>query len=127
MSERSKDWLAQAERDLSNAEYESNGRFYEWACFSAQQAAEKAVKAVYQKKGGAAWGHSITVLLKGLDTKIDNTLRQSALILDKLYLPSRYPNGFAEGSPKDFITKEDAGSAIDSAKKILKFCHDILV
>ena len=84
MSERSKDWLAQAERDLSNAEYESNGRFYEWACFSAQQAAEEAVKAVYQKKGGAAWGHSITVLLKGLDTKIDNTLRQSALILDKL-------------------------------------------
>ncbi len=39
---------------------------YEWACFAAQQGAEKAVKAVFQKIGAEAWGHSVTVLLEAL-------------------------------------------------------------
>ena len=40
--------------------------FYEWACFIAQQSAEKGVKAVYQAKGGSAIGHGIRFLLRGL-------------------------------------------------------------
>ena len=50
MVERSADWLRQARRDLENAEYELEGGFYEWACFLSQQAAEKAVKAVFQRE-----------------------------------------------------------------------------
>jgi len=50
--ERSADWMKQAERDIENAEYEMRGGFYEWACFLSQQAAEKALKSVYQKLGG---------------------------------------------------------------------------
>lgn len=44
--ERSRDWMDQAERDLQHARSDVDGGYYEWACFSAQQAAEKAVKAV---------------------------------------------------------------------------------
>lgn len=40
--ERSRDWIEQAKSDLEIG-------FYEWACFSSQQAAEKGVKAVFQK------------------------------------------------------------------------------
>ena len=43
--ERSADWLAQAKRDLVHARHDVEAEFYEWACFSAQQAAEKAVNA----------------------------------------------------------------------------------
>lgn len=49
MIERSRDWMKQAERDLENAKYEMKGSFYEWVCFLSQQAAEKAIKAVFQR------------------------------------------------------------------------------
>jgi HEPN domain-containing protein len=54
MPERSGDWMAQAERDLEQAEWSLKGGFYEWVCFTCQQAAEKAVKAVFQARHGVA-------------------------------------------------------------------------
>jgi HEPN domain-containing protein len=41
---RSLDWLSQAERDLERCLLGLEHGFYEWACFTAQQAAEKAVR-----------------------------------------------------------------------------------
>lgn len=58
MVERSRDLLDQSQGDLEHAGNDLNSDFYEWACFSAQQSAEKAVKAVFQKFGAEAWGHS---------------------------------------------------------------------
>ena len=40
--------------------------FYEWACFISQQAAEKAAKAVLQRWGAEAWGHSVVRLLEAV-------------------------------------------------------------
>ncbi|MEM2864153.1 MAG: HEPN domain-containing protein, partial [Candidatus Bathyarchaeia archaeon] len=59
MVERSRDWLDQAEGDLEHARNDLRSGFYEWACFSAQQSAEKAVKAVFQRLGAEAWGRSV--------------------------------------------------------------------
>ena len=128
MPERSADWFRQAEKDLENAWWETKGGFYEWACFSAQQAAEKALKAVYQKFGGTAWGHSILNLLKGLEEKISvpQELYASARKLDLYYLPARSPNGWEEGIPHDYYTEEEALHAIRSAEKILRFCKSLL-
>ena len=47
--ERSAAWLAQAQGDLAHARHDVAAGFYDWACFSAQQAAEKATKAVFQR------------------------------------------------------------------------------
>ena len=70
MPERSADWIKQAKRDLEMAKKSREACFYEWACFIAQQAAEKAVKAVYQSRGGSAIGHGIGSLLRGLEVKV---------------------------------------------------------
>jgi HEPN domain-containing protein len=51
MATREKDWLRQAKRDLEHAQHALEDEDYEWSCFAAQQAAEKAVKALYQKLG----------------------------------------------------------------------------
>lgn len=56
MPERSSDWLKQALRDLESAKVQKQNNFFEWACFISQQAAEKAIKAVYQKLGAESWG-----------------------------------------------------------------------
>jgi len=46
--ERSEDWMDEAEWDLEHAKNDMKSGFYNWACFSAQQASEKAVKAVFK-------------------------------------------------------------------------------
>src|SRR5438046_485942 len=45
IADRSGDWMAQAEQDLGLARTAAREAFHEWACFAAQQAAEKALKA----------------------------------------------------------------------------------
>ena len=102
--------------------------FLEWACFLSQQAAEKAIKAVYQKIGGEAWGHSIKELLKGIEEKIDipQDLIEKAKYLDRFYIPTRYPNGWPSGIPADYITKEETVNAISYSEKIVQFCKSFL-
>lgn len=124
MPERSKDWLSQATRDLEKAEKDLLWGYYEWACFTAQQAAEKAVKALFQHLHADAWGHSISKLLKELpsNTGLNEELIEDAIRLDRNYIPTRYPNGFDTGAPKDYFTKKDAEDACEAAKRIIEFC-----
>ena len=126
--ERSRDWMDQAEGDLKHARSDLEHGFYEWACFSSQQAAEKAVKAVFQKIGAEAWGHSVADLLKGLSEKyrIPDELINGALELDKAYIPTRYPNVHPSGSPRSRYTKDEARRLIAHAEGIFKFCADLL-
>lgn len=129
MPERSGDWFRQAQRDLESAKAQMEDGFFEWACFIAQQAAEKAVKSVYQKLGAEAWGHSLNDLLRGLKERIDisDELIDRARQLDRFYIPARYPNSWASGTPSEYITKEDAQNAISNSEKIIQFCSCILV
>ena len=126
--ERSKDWINEAEGDLEHARSDLKGKYYNWACFSAQQAAEKAVKAVFQKMGAEAWGHSVADLLKELSKKhqIPERLINGALELDKAYIPTRYPNVHPSGSPRNLYTKEESRRLIGYAEKIVRSCSDLL-
>ncbi len=47
MGNRYADWFRQAEADLAHARNALAAGDYEWSCFAAQQAAEKATKAVF--------------------------------------------------------------------------------
>lgn len=58
MGNRYKDWWRQAEADLRYACNALADGDYEWSCFAAQQAAEKAIKALFQKLGMDAWVHT---------------------------------------------------------------------
>lgn len=120
--------MDQAEGDLEHAKNDLKYGFYDWACFSAQQSAEKAVKAVFQKLGAEAWGHSVYDLLINLKEKVEviDELLEYALELDKAYIPTRYPNAHPSSSPRRRYTKREAERMIKYAEKIFKFCKDIL-
>jgi HEPN domain-containing protein len=121
--ERSRDWFRQAERDLNYAREASTAAYYEWACFVSQQSAEKALKGLYQAFAGEGWGHSILALLGGLEERmpISEELKSSARLLDRMYIPTRYPNGFDRGIPADYYGLNDAEEAIGCAASILEF------
>jgi len=121
--------MKQAKRDMEMAGTARESGFFEWACFISQQAAEKAVKAVFQAKGGSAIGHGIGALLRGLKDQgffVPEGIRKAAKKLDGYYIVSRYPDGMVEGTPADHFDLEDADGAIRSAGEILRFCEDIL-
>jgi HEPN domain-containing protein len=60
--------LDQAQRDLKKAEIDLQHAYWEWACFTAQQAAEKSVKSLLVYQGHDVWGHAITPMLRRLET-----------------------------------------------------------
>ena len=128
MGERSQDWMDEAEGDLEHAKSDIAGGYYNWACFSSQQGAEKAVKAVFQRMGAEAWGHSVADLQKELSAKVEvpENLMAGALELDKAYIPARYPNAHPSGSPRNRYTKEEAGRLVKRAEKIIKYCSRLL-
>jgi HEPN domain-containing protein len=125
MVERSADWMRQAEADLRHARHALEDGDYEWSAFACHQAAEKAVKAVFQKLHLDAWGHTLSTLLASLPSAVrpSGDLVDEAKALDKHYIPTRYPNGFERGAPTDFYTREEAARAIAQAERILEFCR----
>jgi HEPN domain-containing protein len=126
--ERSSDWLAQARRDLEHARSDLDGRFYEWACFSAQQAAEKALKAVFQERGAVAWGHSAADLLRELESTeaAATDLMERALELDKSYIMARYPDAHPAGFPGARYTRAEAERLVAHAEALVEFCASLL-
>ncbi len=128
MANRGMDWLRQAKRDLEKARTDFDHSYYEWACFTAQQAAEKALKALYLLMNSYVRGHSAVKMLEGLKERLDvpEDLLHLARILDRYYIQSRYPNSFPEGAPQDYFDRQIAEEAYNASGKIIGFCEDLV-
>jgi HEPN domain-containing protein len=94
--------------------------------FASHQAAEKAIKAVFQRRHLDAWGPALSVLLGNLpeDVRPPADLVDTAKELDNHYILTRYPNGFERGAPVDFYTRGESERAIANAETIIVWCRD---
>lgn len=122
-SERYKDWLSEAEEDLSIAKILLKEGKYGASCFHSHQAAEKASKALLLLHGRFEPGHSVSELLiisRETGAKIDEDQIRYARILDRYYIPTRYPNAFERGAPHQYFLEDDAREATQLAEEIIK-------
>ena len=122
-------WFQQAYYDLQATRWNIQGRFFDTACFLAQQAGEKALKSFLYYNGArrtALLTHSLFEMVReGQKYLGDLTdLLDQARELDCHYIPSRYPNGIPSGYPHDFYTKKIADQALRSAEKIFSTIQD---
>lgn len=122
---RAADWLKQAERDLKAAADSAAAGNHEWTAFQAQQCGEKAVQALVQSLHGAVRGHSVTGMLQQLSARIEvhPGVLEAARQLDKVYLTSRYPNGFDSGAPADYFSETSSRELMSHARQVLEFCR----
>ena len=125
---RARDWLEQARYNLRHAQGSLSLGDYAWACFAAQQAAEAALKALHLAHGQVAWGHSILDLLAELPEKVGvpEELLEVAKVLDKYYIPTRYPDAHPAGPAARHYTRLEAQEAMRLAAVILAFAEERL-
>lgn len=121
-------WMSSARQALRSARGDLERGDYNWACFKAQQAAELSVKALLHGLGLPAYGHSVSRLLAGLRSRgveVPARLVELAKALDKCYVPTRYPNAWAEGSPHEYYTRGDAERAIGCAERLVEWVEGL--
>ncbi len=115
-------WYRQALDDLDAAQALADANKYPQSCFYAQQSGEKAMKSVWFIHDLDPWGHSVARLIRDLPEALRPNwmpLLENALGLDKLYIPTRYPDALAELTPAEAYTKREAETAIALAQTIL--------
>ena len=119
MADRAIDWFRQAKNDLLwTHDTIKAGRFSQ-ACFAAQQAGEKALKALALKRGYTEIrSHSLMEITRAL--KINGDLEICAKRLDLYYISARYPDAFPAGAPFDYFTEEQAREAAGFAERIME-------
>ncbi|MBE3598356.1 MAG: HEPN domain-containing protein [Limnochordaceae bacterium] len=116
-------WLSTAERDMETARWLRGGEFFNTACFQAQQAAEKALKAILFSLGErGVRGHSSVALLNRCVTLVPEMerLRPDCRVLDRYYIPTRYPDALPDENPHEAFGAEDADDAIRRADNVLR-------
>ena len=100
--------------------------------FSRSASREKAIKAVWHLLDADPWGHSIRKLIEDLEN-VDlslydrlKSLLRAGTVLDRFYIPTRYPNGLPELTPAEAYLEEDAEECIQQAGKILVAVKSLL-
>jgi HEPN domain-containing protein len=120
-------WLATSKDDLEAGRILMDAGKTAQACFFFQQAGEKAVKALWYFLDLDPWGHSVKKLISGLPESEDllpvRSCADKAALLDKYYIPTRYPNGLPDLTPGEVYTFEDAERGLEAATLIICACE----
>jgi HEPN domain-containing protein len=116
--------MEEAKGDLEHARKSIALGDFNWVCFAAQQAAEKAVKALHLHQGTVAWGHSVFDLLEAFPTgtEVSPELTDAALNLDRCYIAPRYPDAHPAGPARRYYTEGNARQAVANAEKVVSWC-----
>jgi HEPN domain-containing protein len=112
-------WREQSAVTLEAAR-ELSGSQPGWACFLAEQAAQLALKGLLLGVGADAWGHDLLVLVQraeALGAGWQGDI-EAAARLSRHYIPTRYPDAHAGGTPASHYTPGDAESAIADATSL---------
>ncbi|TBH21218.1 HEPN domain-containing protein [Thermus thermamylovorans] len=120
-------WLLQAEDDLEAGRALLAAGKHAQAAFMAQQAGEKGLKGLWLALGLDPWGHSLARLVKDLPGEEGDRLRPLLpLALDKLHIPTRYPDALLGLIPKEAYTREEAKEALAQAQALLARIRQVL-
>ena len=121
-------WLEKAKDDLLYAQGNLKMEFYSQVCFLTQQSAEKALKAFLISQGVSSKNIRIHVLPRLVELcrqyeKSFEALRDKAQILNRYYIPTRYP---PDAGPLGEFSEKEAKEALAFTQEILEFVEDKL-
>ncbi len=126
MNEESKRWLRFAEEDLQMAQLAASQEIYNQVCFHAQQSVEKALKALLIEQGHSPpRTHRLGDILALLDIE-PFTSNLEIQLLDRFYIPTRYPDALPGALPEGLPGKKDADEAYATAHETLSVIKSLI-
>lgn len=117
----SEKWMRQGDADYQAMEISKANKRFEWACFAAQQASEKYLKAFLFEQGQRViTTHSLRkLILEASDhDPAFSDLLDAAKLLDNYYFTTRYPDALPDDTPADYFSVTDAQKAQEAAMRI---------
>ena len=118
-------WLKQGSHDLKVAASLYKQRYFSDVCFLCEQATQKMLKAYLYAKGSRFITiHSIRSLVQACARydKTFNRLTGKAKVLDKYYIPTRYPDALAPPAvPFESYTEKEAKEALAYTREFYTF------
>jgi len=121
MNETGERWLAFAREDLRMAELALTEGILNQVCFHAQQCVEKAVKGwLEQHDQLPPRTHRMADLLPLLPSDLMGELGNALRLLDRFYIPTRYPDAVPDTLPGGVPRPSDAEEALDLARCALR-------
>lgn len=122
------DWLRQSAAELHAAETLLKAGDHAWACFTAQQSAEKAFKALLINVGKTMSTHDIVDMLKALMPKLNvpADVVKAGNTLNRYYVATRYPDSFSSGAPAEKYFEPDAKEAVELARLVHEYASATL-
>jgi len=102
------------------AELVMGEKLYNQVCFHSQQCVEKAIKGLLAHQGKIPpRTHRLADLLGLLDPDPFAEERFEIQLLDRFYIPTRYPDALPGSLPEGLPDAQDAHEALNTAQKIL--------
>ncbi|MBI5571086.1 MAG: HEPN domain-containing protein [Desulfomonile tiedjei] len=128
MAQRARDWLKEAQAELNACLDLLRGKHWSWCCFTCQQAAEKALKAVCEHFRSPQFGHNLNLLLQAIEEHmvVAESVRMACGRLNRHYIPTRYPNAFDRGAPAEQFFEADARQALEDAEEVYRFAEGLV-
>lgn len=125
---RKEDWLRQARSDRETAEVLQRNARWDWCCFACQQAAEKFLKAALDAARADCEGHSLPTLARRLEpfAAVLDPVAHACRVLNRFYIPTRYPDVHDEGAPVDLYDERDASDALRELGVVAEFVEGIV-
>jgi len=119
-------WFAFAEDDIRMAELAIQEGIFNQACFHAQQAAEKLLKGLLISKGTTPpRTHKLNDLVGLTGEILTSELREQIILLDRFYIPTRYPDALPGtlplGLPSEHEARESLSTACTLRERVMKF------
>ena len=126
--QRDQDWLREGQAELRAARDLLGGGHWSWCCFTAQQAAEKALKAVCEHLRTPQFGHNLNVLRQSIEARltVPESVATACARLNRHYIPTRYPEAFDRGAPADQFFEADARQAVGDAAEVMDFAERLV-
>jgi HEPN domain-containing protein len=120
-------WRAEADHALASARVNAGAGLHNWACFSAEQAAQLGLGAPLHGLGRGPRGHDLVELGRACadaGAEPPDDLASRIMGLGRHYIPSRYPDAHASGAAGDRYGPADSSQAIDDGEAVLRFVDE---
>jgi len=122
-------WIKSAYKTIQSAYNDLRNSDYNWSCFKAHQAAEKAIKSILWGVGKPRTSHSLVHLIRylaeELHASVPEEVNEACIILSKFYTITRYPDAWSEGMPEEYFSAGEAEEAIKLARLVLEWAEEL--